>query len=39
MTEGQLRSRRDEFWDTSPAYGGMLLFVINQDTTNYNLMF
>lgn len=22
MTEGQLRSKRDEFWDTAPAFDG-----------------
>lgn len=22
MTEGQLRSKRDEFWDTAPAFEG-----------------
>ena len=25
LTEGQLRSKRDEFWDTAPAFDGKLV--------------
>ena len=29
LTEGQLRSKRDEFWDTAPAYGGKLFCFLD----------
>jgi len=29
LTEGQLRSKRDEFWDTAPAYGGKSLDIFS----------
>lgn len=29
LIEGQLRSKRDEFWDTAPAFEGILSFYLS----------
>ena len=33
MTQGQLRSKRDEFWDTAPAFEGTASFIMTVGTT------
>ena len=33
LTDGQLMSKRDEFWDTAPAFEGLKCFTLQHDIT------